>query len=158
MSLIPFARMCSWDPWSIAPQMLYNQGIGMDLMEMEREMKGLTNAKFGFSELNVDNNHFEVKLDCHHFKPEEMNVKVNDNTLTIHAKHEEKQDDHGYISREFTRKYTLPPGCDLTKLKSQLTQDGMLSIDCPRQVVEEKGVRNIPIERSSSSRQAIKHN
>ncbi|KAG8122797.1 hypothetical protein E2320_018189 [Naja naja] len=47
------------------------------------------------------------------------------------GKHEEKQDEHGFISRCFTRKYTLPPGIDASVVRSSLSPDGMLTVEAP---------------------------
>ncbi|NXB51809.1 HSPB1 protein, partial [Leucopsar rothschildi] len=49
---------------------------------------------------------WKVTLDVNHFAPEELVVKTKDNIVEITGKHEEKQDEHGFISRCFTRKYT----------------------------------------------------
>ena len=40
-----------------------------------------------------DEKSFEVSLDTHHFRPDELKVNVHDNVLSIEAKHEEKSDD-----------------------------------------------------------------
>lgn len=55
-----------------------------------------------------DDKEFRVRLDVNHFSPEEITVKTVENRVLIHAKHEEKQDEHGFIQREFTRQYLLP--------------------------------------------------
>lgn len=55
-----------------------------------------------------DDKEFRVGLDVKQFKPEEINIKTKDNRLIIHAKHEERPDEHGFIMREFTRQYVLP--------------------------------------------------
>ena len=57
-----------------------------------------------------DNKMFEVKLGVSNFQPEEIEVKVNeqDRMLVINAKHEEKRDDHGFISRQFSRQIYIP--------------------------------------------------
>ena len=39
---------------------------------------------------------FKINLDVAHFKPEEINVKTVDDKIVIHAKHEEKEDEHGF--------------------------------------------------------------
>lgn len=54
---------------------------------------------------------FEECIDVQHFKPEEISVKVEKNSILVHAKHAEKQDEQGYISRQFKRRYELPTGC-----------------------------------------------
>ena len=51
---------------------------------------------------------FNIKIDVQHFKPDEIAVKTVDNHVVISADHEEKEDEHGYICRSFTRRYVLP--------------------------------------------------
>lgn len=68
------------------------------------------------------------------FKPEEIKVKVVDDFIVVEGKHEERQDKHGYISRQFTRRYKLPPNVNLEAVKSSLSSDGVLSIAAPKKV------------------------
>lgn len=60
------------------------------------------------STLNVNEDKFEIILDVQQFSPNEITVKVTDKYIIVEGKHEEKQDEHGYISRQFTRRYLLP--------------------------------------------------
>lgn len=76
----------------------------------------------------------QVNLDVQQFKPEEINVKVVDDYLVVEGKHEEKQDKHGYISRQFTRRYKLPENVNLEAIQSSLSSDGILSIAAPKKV------------------------
>ncbi|KAK9883314.1 hypothetical protein WA026_001494 [Henosepilachna vigintioctopunctata] len=95
--------------------------------------------------LSSDKNAFRVNLDVQQFSPEEITVKATgDNQITIEGKHEEKEDEHGYISRHFVRKYTIPKGHDITKVVSKLSSDGVLSITAPK-VDSTSSVREIPI-------------
>lgn len=75
--------------------------------------------------------HFQVVLDVQQFQPNEISIKLTENQLTIEGRHEEKQDQHGFISRHFIRKYSLPPNCDTTQLKTKLSCDGVLIISAP---------------------------
>ncbi|CAB3256203.1 unnamed protein product [Arctia plantaginis] len=83
------------------------------------------------SSIKQDKDKFQVNLDVQHFAPEEISVKTVDGYLTIEAKHEEKQDEHGFISRSFTRRYALPEGVDADSVLSKLSSDGVLSITAP---------------------------
>ncbi|XP_025919449.1 heat shock protein beta-1 [Apteryx mantelli] len=85
----------------------------------------------GISEIRHTADSWKVTLDVNHFAPEELVVKTKDNVVEITGKHEEKQDEHGFISRCFTRKYTLPPGVDATAVRSSLSPDGMLTVEAP---------------------------
>nr|ART30112.1 heat shock protein 21.52 [Harmonia axyridis] len=97
------------------------------------------------STLHMDTDKFQANLDVQQFKPEELSVRVDsDNTVIIEGKHEEKQDEHGLIYRHFVRKYTIPKTCDITKLESRLSSDGVLSILAPKLQDNTKEI-NIPI-------------
>ncbi|CAG9833598.1 unnamed protein product [Diabrotica balteata] len=79
-----------------------------------------------------DKNKFQVNVDVQHFKPEEIQVKFANNTVTVEAEHEEKQDEHGQIYRHFVRKYTIPESYDIKQLQSQLSSDGVLTLSAPK--------------------------
>lgn len=99
---------------------------------------------------------FEVNVDCAHFKPEEINVKLANNNLTIEAKHEERSDEHGYISRSFKRRYVLPDNVEFDKLQSSLGVDGVLSIKAPKKVVNAvTGEKKIPITLTNQVHQPV---
>ncbi|CAH0405138.1 unnamed protein product [Chilo suppressalis] len=83
------------------------------------------------SSIKEDKDKFQINLDVQHFAPEEISVKTVDGFLVIEAKHEEKQDEHGYISRSFTRRYALPEGIETDNVISKLSSDGVLTISAP---------------------------
>ncbi|CAG9833564.1 unnamed protein product [Diabrotica balteata] len=98
------------------------------------------------SSITIDKQKFQANFDVQHFKPEEITIKVNgDRSITIEAKHEEKQDEHGGIYRHFVRKYKLPDNCDIEKIDSKLSSDGVLSITAPTISEQSSGHRTIPI-------------
>ncbi|XP_031627013.1 heat shock protein 23-like [Contarinia nasturtii] len=102
---------------------------------------------------------FQVFLDVQHFLPNEISVKTENNSIVVHAKHEEKQDDHGYISREFTRRYDLPKGFKPEDVTSSLSSDGVLSLKCPQTpAVEGSNVRQVQIQQTGPAKQCIKSN
>jgi crystallin alpha B len=47
-------------------------------------------------------------LDVQQFKPDELTVKTVNDYVVVEGKHEERQDEHGFISRQFQRRYKLP--------------------------------------------------
>ncbi|KAJ8929113.1 hypothetical protein NQ314_018227 [Rhamnusium bicolor] len=80
-----------------------------------------------------DHKNFHVNIDVQQFAPEEISVKcVNDDTIVVECKHDEKQDEHGYISRHFLRRYKVPEGYDIKKCISKLSSDGVLTITAPK--------------------------
>ncbi|XP_033211418.1 protein lethal(2)essential for life-like [Belonocnema kinseyi] len=101
----------------------------------------------GASTVQADKDKFMVTLDVQQFSPDEINVKVADKHVVVEAKHEEKEDEHGWISRQFLRKYLIPSQCDVDKVESHLSSDGVLTITAPRkQQAIESNERPIQIQ------------
>ena len=145
-----------WDVWDW-PQSLLNQNFGLDLNDndwiLQPSLRWPTDGKRliqrkGVSEVVSDSKKFQVKLDCSHFKPEEIEVKTIDNSIVIHGKHEEKMDKHGWVSREFTRRYALPEECETNDVKSSLHSNGVLTIEAPKRRLEaiKDNERVVPIQ------------
>ncbi|KAJ0182233.1 hypothetical protein K1T71_001602 [Dendrolimus kikuchii] len=86
------------------------------------------------STIKEEKDKFQINLDVQHFAPEEISVKTVDGFLVIEAKHEERQDEHGFISRSFSRRYALPEGIEADMVTSKLSSDGVLSITAPLKV------------------------
>lgn len=101
----------------------------------------------GTSTITADKDTFKVILDIQQFKPEEISVKLINRLVVVEAKHEEKKDEHGLISRQFVRKYLLPEQVDEEKLASSMSSDGILIITAPlKQIEENLNERNIKVE------------
>ncbi|CAK9803868.1 Protein lethal(2)essential for life [Anthophora quadrimaculata] len=98
--------------------------------------RALTRESSGASTVKADKKNFQVTLDVQQFDPEEVTVKVSGNNVVVEGKHEERQDEHGWISRQFVRKYFVPEQCDIDQLKSNLSSDGVLTITAPRKEPE----------------------
>ena len=95
---------------------------------------------------------FEVSLDTHGFKPEDLQIKVTDNVIHIEAKTEEKKSDDrskSYASRHLSRSYTLPKGCKAEDVTSNLSSDGVLMVSAPKMQKALKDSRSVPIQRES---------
>ncbi|KAJ0009419.1 hypothetical protein NQD34_001121 [Periophthalmus magnuspinnatus] len=86
----------------------------------------------GMSEVWSDRDRFTVHLDVKHFSPEELNVRVTDDYVEIQGKHEERQDDHGFVSRQFHRRYRLPSNVNQTAITCTLSANGMLTVYGPK--------------------------
>ncbi|KAG7206741.1 hypothetical protein KM043_000666 [Ampulex compressa] len=103
----------------------------------------------GSSVIKADKDSFQVMLDVQQFEPNEIDVKVVDRSVVITAKHDEKRDEHGWISRQFVRKYIIPEQCDIEQVSSSLSSDGILSIVVPRKDKPKiENERTIKIERT----------
>ncbi|XP_051541316.1 heat shock protein beta-1-like [Myxocyprinus asiaticus] len=106
----------------------------------------------GMSEIKQTPDTWKISLDVNHFSPEELSVKTKDGVVEITGKHEERKDEHGFVSRCFTRKYTLPPGVDSEKITSCLSPEGVLTIEAPLPKPAIKGSEiTIPVNTSSSA-------
>lgn len=92
------------------------------------------------------NNQFKVMLNVKHFRPDEIDVKKVDDFIVVHGKHEEHFDEHGFVAREFTRRYKLPEDVEHDKLTSSLSRNGILTIKAPRKTAPlPKNERIVPI-------------
>ncbi|KAG5889611.1 hypothetical protein JTB14_024032 [Gonioctena quinquepunctata] len=134
MSLLPY---CYDDPWDDA---LWKRNWDMPPIPFPSSLVQFPNY---FSNSNsalqdtclsvkYDNDKFHVNFDVQHFQPEEISVKVVDRIVLVEGNHEEKQDEHGHIYRHFVRKYVLPENCDVGRLESKLSPDGILTVSGPR--------------------------
>ncbi|CAL1297284.1 unnamed protein product [Larinioides sclopetarius] len=147
MSLLPLLTRNWWDAWDY-PSRICDQHFGMGLLDNDllpptmysgfllrpRTQSNIDSS--GLSEVKNEPDNFKVMLNVSHFKPNEIDVKTVDNSIVIHGKHEEKTDEHGFISREFTRRYQLPEGTDPETVKSSLSPNGVLTIEAPKKAVE----------------------
>lgn len=95
---------------------------------------------------------FEVKLNVEKFKPEEVTVKVIDNSIVIEAKCERKSDTE-YLSSEYRRRYELPDGYRAEDVISTISTDGVLTVKCPRTPIDKSSVRHIEIQHTGPVRQ-----
>ncbi|GFT33708.1 protein lethal(2)essential for life [Trichonephila clavipes] len=158
MSLLPLLSRGWWDSWDY-PSRIVDQHFGTGLLDSDLQSPSLYSGfllrprtqlnidRSGQSEVKNDPDKFKVMLNVSHFKPNEIDVKTVDNTIVIHGKHEEKTDEHGFVSREFTRRYMLPEGTDAQTIKSSLSKNGILTIEAPKKAIEPpaSNVRVVPI-------------
>ena len=173
MSLIPFFDNFSVYPhrsgqhfWDVFdwPPVLSHQNFGRDLTAFDdffgQRVRSLDSL--GRSEVTNDDDKFEIKLDCNQFKPEELTVKTVNNEVLISGKHEERNESDGsksWVSRQFSRKYTLPLGCEAQEVQSSLEPNGMLRITAPKHELPElmDKQRDVPIAvQNGNKRQAIR--
>lgn len=92
-------------------------------------------SQSGLSQVQNDSANFKVNLDVQQFKPDEVSVKVVNGYIVVDGKHEERSDEHGFISRQFTRRYKVPDNVDPDTISSTLSSDGVLSVGAPKKVL-----------------------
>ena len=72
---------------------------------------------------------FQVLLDVVQFLPEDIIIQTFEGWLLIKAQHGTRMDEHGFISRSFTRQYRLPEGVKTGDLSALLCHDGILVVE-----------------------------
>ncbi|KAJ8717331.1 hypothetical protein PYW08_005730 [Mythimna loreyi] len=80
------------------------------------------------STIENEKGNYKITLDVQHYRPDDISVKVTETEIIVEAKHEERQDSHGFISRQFKRRYPLPSHCPAENVTSSMSSDGILII------------------------------
>ncbi|XP_028905596.1 heat shock protein beta-8 [Ornithorhynchus anatinus] len=75
---------------------------------------------------------WKVCVNVHSFKPEELAVKTKDGFVEVSGKHEEKQQEGGIVSKNFTKKIQLPAEVDPVTVFASLSPEGLLIIEAPQ--------------------------
>ncbi|CAH1166868.1 unnamed protein product [Phyllotreta striolata] len=120
-------------------------GVGADL---QRQDSGST--------ITQDKDKFQVILDVQQFAPSEITVKVTGNSVVVEGKHEEKQDEHGFIMRHFVRRYVLPESHDVNAVVSSLSSDGVLTVSAPKRSEKPPGgERVVPITQTGPAKATV---
>merc|ERR1712168_501684 len=110
-----------------------------------------------------DDTKMEISLNTSGYKPSELKVNVSDGEISIEGKHEEKSEEgHTMVSRQFSRKYTLPAEAKLTEVVSNLSQDGVMVITVPKekktQEIQEEKKMNVEHKTSSAKKEEATQN
>lgn len=140
MALLPY-----WFD-EVRPRRIRNQLFGLDIspedfltdvfdrpsLQIRRYVRPWKNlsavARDVGSTIKSDKDKFQVNLDVQHFSPDEISVKIADKYVIVEGKHEERKDEHGFVSRQFKRKYFLPEDCNAETVESKLSSDGVLTV------------------------------
>ncbi|KAK7164132.1 hypothetical protein R3I94_002755 [Phoxinus phoxinus] len=72
---------------------------------------------------------WKVCVNVHSFKPEELNVKTKEGFIEVSGKHEEKQDEGGIVTKNFTKKIQIPSDVDPVTVFASLSPEGVLIIE-----------------------------
>lgn len=135
-------RYFDLDPWDISRELRLSrlaEYVGKSFQEAE-------------SKVLVDKGKYQVSVDVQQFAPNEISVKTSgDGSIVVEGKHEERPDEHGYISRHFVRRYVLPKEHDINQVVSNLSSNGVLTITAPK--ISKDGVdhKTIAIQQTGHS-------
>jgi len=139
--LFPLADWLDLDPWIIStPRRHRILDPIHNLDQLFRQMDCLGRKVGVAGGLVPRDDAFEVKLDVSGFKPEDLNITLQDRTLTITGKQEEKSEDGSCCSsRSFSRSFVFPKNVNIDDMKSCLASDGRtLRVEAPLMAIEEK--------------------
>ncbi|CRL02309.1 CLUMA_CG015152, isoform A [Clunio marinus] len=132
-----------------------------EFRQLQQRSRDLEHRRKGISDMvpTTGKDGFQVCMDVQQFSPTEITVKTVDNFVVVEGKHEERQDEHGFITRQFTRRYALPKGYDAETVISTLSSDGVLTIKAPppKNQLENKE-RVISIQQTGPAHLNVKEN
>ncbi|CAL1270667.1 unnamed protein product [Larinioides sclopetarius] len=77
---------------------------------------------------------FKIFIDCKQFKSYELKVIVKGGYILVQGSHDLKFDKHGWIKREFTRRWPIPENVEQDEFSCLLDRYGILTIRAPRKV------------------------
>ncbi|XP_047997118.1 heat shock protein 67B1-like [Leguminivora glycinivorella] len=147
-------------PPSLWPSRIFDQNFGMCITPNDFLFPFYTTYKnyyrpwkftsqsvdkdFG-STINNEKESLKVTLDVQHFRPDELSVKVANKQIIVEGKHEERKDEHGFVSRHFMRRYALPSNCMPEDVISKLSSDGILTVVANKSKELPKNEQIVPI-------------
>ncbi|MBN3310342.1 heat shock protein beta-2 [Amia ocellicauda] len=146
---VPHAYPMSVEYEMSSPRRIYDQNFGEGLSPQDMLAPTLYHGYYirprinkqlerGFSEVDSCDDWFRVLLDVCQFTPDELSVRTVDNLLEVSGHHAQRLDQHGFISRDFTRTYILPMGVDPLLMQVSLSHDAVLCVEAPRKSADVK--------------------
>jgi molecular chaperone IbpA len=128
---------------------LYRSVVGFDRLAALLDAAGAESAT-GYPPYNIERtaeDSYRIEIAVAGFKPEELNVEVKENLLTVQGRKAANDETRRYLhrglaERNFERKFQLADYVVVTD--AQLT-DGLLAISLKREVPEQKKPRRIEI-------------
>eukprot|EP00092_Neocalanus_flemingeri_P008249 GFUD01008894.1.p1 GENE.GFUD01008894.1~~GFUD01008894.1.p1 ORF type:complete len:199 (-),score=55.46 GFUD01008894.1:165-713(-) len=140
------------------PMRVFDQHFGLGLNDEDiipssyspyysRGRRLYTRQQSGVAEMKCENAKWQISIDIQHFSPKELAIRTVDTVLWVEGKHEEKEDEHGCVSRQFTRKYEIPTDYQPESVISAISKDGILTVTATKKPLEplKPKERSIPI-------------
>jgi molecular chaperone IbpA len=129
---------------------LYRSAVGFDRLAALLDAAAKTDQASGYPPYNIETtaeNTYRIELAVAGFKPEELNIEVKENVLTVQgrkpANDESKRYLHrGLAERNFDRRFQL---ADYVVVTDAALADGLLSISLKRELPEQLKPRQIAI-------------
>merc|ERR1712126_621440 len=94
-----------------------------------------------------DDTKLEISLDTTDYKPDELKVSAGQGLICVEGKHQEKSEaGQVMVSRQFSKKYSMPASAKAEEVISNLSQDGVLVVSVPKREAIKQENRSVPIE------------
>ncbi|KAI4486065.1 hypothetical protein M0804_006554 [Polistes exclamans] len=81
-------------------------------------------------------NKYKISLDAQNLKPEDISITITGRKVTIIGKHKGERNKDGYEVKQFKRRYMFPETCNMDRVSSTLSTNGVLTITAPEMVYE----------------------
>ena len=132
---------------------LYRSAVGFDRLASLLESAARTSQENGWPPYNIETtgeNAYRIEIAVAGFKPDELNIEVKENLLTVTGRKTANDDGgeqrnflhRGLAERDFERRFQL---ADYVVVKSADLVNGLLSIDLERELPEALKPRRIEI-------------
>jgi molecular chaperone IbpA len=137
---------------------LYRTAVGFDRLAQLLDAAASQDSQGGYPPYNIERtseNEYRVEIAVAGFKPEELNVEIKENLLTVQGRKAANDDQRrflhrGLAERNFERRFQLADYMVVTE--AQLA-DGLLSIQLRRELPEQLKPRTIPIAQATPAAQ-----
>ena len=138
-------------PYDFTP--LYRSAVGFDRLASLLESAARTSQENGWPPYNIETtgeNAYRIEIAVAGFKPDELNIEVKENLLTVTGRKTANDDGgeqrnflhRGLAERDFERRFQL---ADYVVVKAADLVNGLLSIDLERELPEALKPRRIEI-------------
>ena len=131
---------------------LYRSAVGFDRLAGLLESAARTSQENGWPPYNIETtgeNAYRIEIAVAGFKPDELNIEVKENLLTVTGRKTANDDGNernflhrGLAERDFERRFQL---ADYVVVKTADLQNGLLSIELVRELPEALKPRRIEI-------------
>ena len=130
---------------------LYRSAVGFDRLAALLDAAASTDSAPGYPPYNIertDENTYRIEIAVAGFKPDELNIEVKENLLTVQgrkaANDEPRRFLHrGLAERNFERRFQL---ADYVVVTDAQLGDGLLSISLKRELPEQLKARRVEIK------------
>jgi molecular chaperone IbpA len=134
---------------------LYRSAVGFDRLASLLEAAAGADAASGYPPYNIESvgeNAYRIEIAVAGFRPDELNMEVRENLLTVQGRKAQAEDNRRYLhrglaERNFERRFQLADHVEVTEAK---LADGLLVISLKREIPEALKPRKIEIKSAES--------